>query len=473
MAGMTVPRSRAIVIGGSVAGLLAARALSDTFDEVSIVERDRLTDVPEHRAGVPQARHVHTLWAGGMRAIEQLLPNLENELRAAGGSPMAFWSEFRWLLTVGPWLPQWPAKQHLVISTRVLLEHVIRGRVKDAGRVQFIDGHEVTGLLLSSAGAASGVAVVTRASGDRLELHADLIVDAAGRRSSLPAWLSAHGLKPPAETIVDPQVGYATRLLTVPDGFAQAFKGMYIQLAPPSHTRGGIFFPIEGNRWVVTLLGACQDYPPTDESGYMDFARSLRSHEFYDAIKDAEPASPIWGHRHTANQRRHYEKLPVMPAGLIALGDSLCAFNPIYGQGMTVAALQALTLNTLVRKTFRKTADVPQLSRTAQKAMADIAHQAWMVSATQDLRYPVTAGPTPAIRMLHRYMDAVLLAASVDERIANTFLNVLNMVSGPGALQRPQTILRVIRNARRARRLTVSRVSPNRRRIAAATRARP
>ncbi len=452
MAGINVPGSRAIVIGGSVAGLLAARALSDSFDEVSIVERDRLADVPEHRAGVPQDRHVHTLWAGGMRAIEQLFPNLEDELRAAGGSPMAFWSEFRWLLTVGRWLPPWPAQQHLVISSRVLLEHVIRGRVKASGRVRFVDGHEVTGLLLSSTGAVSGVQVASRAGGVQREVHGDLVVDAAGRRSGLPGWLSAHGLTPPAQTIVDAQVGYATRLLTIPDGSPRAFKGMYIQLAPPSHTRGAIFFPIEGDRWVVTLLGACQDYPPTDESGYMDFARSLRSQEFYDAIKDAWPASPIWGHRHTANQRRYYEKLPIMPAGLIALGDSLCAFNPVYGQGMTVAALQALTLNTLVGKTFRAKADLPRLSRTAQKAMADIAHQAWMVSATQDLRYPVTARPTPAIRMLHRYMDAVLLAASVDEKIANTFLNVLNMVAGPAALQRPQTMLRVIGNARRARR---------------------
>jgi 2-polyprenyl-6-methoxyphenol hydroxylase-like FAD-dependent oxidoreductase len=387
-----------------------------------------------------------------LRAIEQLLPRLEDDLRAAGGSPMAFWSEFRWLLAVGPWLPQWPAQQHLVISTRVLLEHIIRRRVQETGRVRFIDGHEVTGLLLSPARVVNGVRVVARSDGNaHHELPADLIVDAAGRRSGLPSWLSAHGLKRPTETIVDPHVGYATRLLTIPDGFAQPFKGMYIQLAPPSGTRGGIFFPIEGNRWVVTLLGACQDYPPTDEAGYLDFARSLRSQELYDAIKDAAPASPIWGHRHTANQRRHFERLRKMPAGLLVVGDSLCAFNPIYGQGMTVAALQALKLNSLVRNTFRGPADVPMLSRTAQKAMAGIAHEAWTVSATQDLRYPVTVGPKLPIRMLHRYMDAVVLAASVDETIANTFLNVLNMLASSAALRRPQTMLRVLRGARRAR----------------------
>src|ERR1700754_4086735 len=135
---MRVAGSRAIVIGAGVAGLLTARALADTFAEVSIVERDRLEDQPAHRAGVPQDRHVHTLWAGGMRAIERLIPGLEDDLRAAGGAPMAVWGEFRWLLTVGKWLPQWPARQHLVISTRSLLEHQLRQRVKNTGRVRFL-----------------------------------------------------------------------------------------------------------------------------------------------------------------------------------------------------------------------------------------------------------------------------------------------------------------------------------------------
>jgi 2-polyprenyl-6-methoxyphenol hydroxylase-like FAD-dependent oxidoreductase len=155
---------------------------------------------------------------------------------------MAFWSEFRWLLTVGPWLPQWPAQQHLVISTTVLLEHVIRRRVRDTGRVRFIDGHEVTGLLLSATGAVSGVRVRSRAGSEHSELHADLVVDAAGRRSGLSGWLNHHGVKPPIEKIVDPQVGYATRLATIPDGFPHAFKGMYIQLSPPAGTRGGSSF---------------------------------------------------------------------------------------------------------------------------------------------------------------------------------------------------------------------------------------
>lgn len=450
---MKVPGSRAIVIGAGVAGLLTARALADSFADVSIVERDVLGGEPVHRGGVPQDRHVHTLWAGGMRAIERLLPGLETDLLAAGGAPMAFWGDFRWLLTVGRWLPQWPARQDLVISTRTLLEHQLRKRVKDTGRVRILDDHRVTGLLVSSEGAVCGISFFKGTGESPARLEADLVVDASGRRSGLPEWLAALGLRPPVESVVDPQVGYATRLFHIPKAFGDGYKGMYIQLAPPSHTRGGIFFPIEGDRWVVTLLGACRDYPPTDEAGFLEFARSLRSPEFHDAIAGAEPASPIFGYRHTANVRRHYEKLPTMPAGLVAVGDSLCAFNPIYGQGMTVAALQANALHSLLDSRFRSAADLRRISRSAQRTVASIAHQAWSVSATQDLRYPVTVGPSVGIRLLHRYMDEMLLAATVDEEIANTFLNVLNMMEGPAALRRPATMLRVLRQARRARQI--------------------
>ena len=251
---------------------------------------------------------------------------------------------------------------------------------------------------------------------------------------------------------MDAFVGYATRVFILPPDAEPDFGGLYIQLAPPEHTRGVIMFPIEGGRWLVTLLGACRDYPPTDEDGYLAFARSLRSTMLHDTIKDAEPASPIWGHRHTANHRRHYERLSAMPAGLLALGDSLCAFNPIYGQGMTVAALQAEALGSLLAKRMRTAVDAPRLSSTMQRRMAKIADQAWMVSASADRRYPVTGRPGPALRLLYRYMDQVMLAGTVDETVANTFLRVLNMLAKPTLLQRPDILLRVLHGARRARR---------------------
>jgi 2-polyprenyl-6-methoxyphenol hydroxylase-like FAD-dependent oxidoreductase len=211
-------------------------------------------------------------------------------------------------------------------------------------------------------------------------------------------------------------------------------------------------FPVENGQWVVTLLGACQDYPPTDEDGFLEFARSLRSPMLHETIKDARPSTPIWGHRHTANQRNHYERLTTMPAGLVALGDSLCAFNPIYGQGMTVAALQAVALGELCRRRVHKPSDAARVSRLAQRAMARIAGRAWLVSASEDRRYPVTGGAGLATRVLHRYMDRVMLATTVDSRVAHTFLRVLNMLDKPFTLQRPDVMVRVLRGARRARR---------------------
>jgi 2-polyprenyl-6-methoxyphenol hydroxylase-like FAD-dependent oxidoreductase len=209
-------------------------------------------------------------------------------------------------------------------------------------------------------------------------------------------------------------------------------------------------FPVEDDQWVVTLLGAERDYPPVDDDGFLEFARSMRSTQLYEAIRDAEATTPLFAHRHTADHRRHYERMPSMPAGLLALGDSLCAFNPIYGQGMTVAALQAQTLGELFRRRLHARAETAALTRPAQAAMAKVAARAWMVSASEDRRYPVTANPGPAIRMLHSYFDRVLLACTVDVKVADAFLRVLNMLDKPTALQRPDVMLRVFAAARRA-----------------------
>jgi 2-polyprenyl-6-methoxyphenol hydroxylase-like FAD-dependent oxidoreductase len=450
-----------------MAGLLAAHALADTFEHVTIIERDRLGAAPGHRAGVPQDRHVHTLWAGGLLAAEMLLPGIEADLVAAGGRNVDFWRDFRWYLTVDRWSKPWPATQHLVSSTRTLLESVVRLRVREAGRVTFLDGCEATGLLLGLGGTVTGIEFTARgvapanaasdgeAGAERPaagQLAADLVVDAAGRRSPLPKWLAGLGLKAPAERIVDPLLGYATRLVRLAPDRPLDFNGMYIQLAPPRHTRGGIMFPIEDGQWVVTLLGAERDYPPVDDDGFLEFARSMRSTRFYETIRDAEPTTPLFGYRHTANHRRYYERLPSMPAGLLVLGDSLCAFNPIYGQGMTVAALQAQTLGELFRRRLRAPAEAPALTRSAQAAMAKVAAQAWMVSASEDRRYPVTGNPGPVIRILHRYLDRVMLACTVDVKVADAFLRVLNLLDKPTALQRPDMMLRVFGAARRARR---------------------
>jgi 2-polyprenyl-6-methoxyphenol hydroxylase-like FAD-dependent oxidoreductase len=208
-------------------------------------------------------------------------------------------------------------------------------------------------------------------------------------------------------------------------------------------------FPIENGQWVVTLTGGGRDYPPTDDAGFLEFARSLRSPVLYDAIAGAEPVSPVLGYRRTANQRRHYEELTDLPGRLVVAGDSLCAFNPVYGQGMTVAALQAEALDELLRAGHGP----ERFSRIAQKAVARRADDAWMLATGEDLRYPTTQGAkvTAATRLTHRYMDRVLRTAAVDPFVNAAFLRVLNMIDPPQALFRPGVMARSLAPSRPAR----------------------
>jgi 2-polyprenyl-6-methoxyphenol hydroxylase-like FAD-dependent oxidoreductase len=432
-----------------MAGLLVAQALAGQFAEVTVVERDQLPEQPDFRRGVPQARHLHTLWAGGLRAIEQLLPGIEADLIAAGACPVGFPTDVRWLTPVDRWMGRFPATQRLASASRVLIEWVVRRRVEQTPGIRFITGHEVRSLRLDRHGDVSGLTVRARDNGACYELPADLVVDASGRGSALPDWLEALDRPRPCESTVDAFLGYASRTYAIPDGFRADWKSTYIQAAPPRETRGGIIMPIEGNRWIVTMLGGARDYPPTDDAGFLEFGRSLRSSALYDAIADAQPASPVWGYRHTSNRRRHYGRLPGMPERLLVVGDGLCTFNPLYGQGMIIAALQAETLSVVLRHS--DPADLTTLAHRAQKAVAKCTTGAWLVATGSDLRYPITAGTqaTFATRLLHRHLDLVFTGATCDPSVNAAFLRVLNMIDAPQALFRPGTVARALLGSRR------------------------
>lgn len=287
-------------------------------------------------------------------------------------------------------------------------------------------------------------------------LEADLVVDASGRDSQAPRWLEALGYEAPPESTVQAYVGYASRCYRLPARRRPRWKALMVQAAPPRDLRGGMILAWEDDRWIVTLQGSGRDYPPTDEAGFLEFARSLRSPLLYEAIRAAEPLSPICGWRKTENRFRHYERLSRGPAGFIVLGDAVCTFNPVYGQGMTTAARGAELLDEILRgQDGRPSAQrQAELCRRFQKKLARRIEDAWLLATSEDHRVPVATGdpPGPFTALLHRYVDRVMALGVEDRRACRTFSDVLTLIRPATALFSPRILVKVILRAITGRR---------------------
>ena len=440
---MSDPTS-AIVIGGSMAGLLAARALSDHFDQVTIIERDQLPDEPVYRNGVPQARHLHALLARGQQIMDILFPGFTDDLTAAGCTPIELGRDSVFVTTGGT-TQRFNSGITGNICARVELEALVRRRVHAIANIQFMTEWDVQGLLASKDHkTVTGVQIESRTDHTAQDLSADLVVDASGRGSKAPEWLVSLGYDAPAESTIDAHCGYASRWYEIPEN--PAFRGALIAIQPRAAQklyRGGGLLKVDERRWVVTLLGANGDYPPTDEAEFMDYAKSLSSSIIYDCIKDAKPITQIYGYRKLENRHRHFERLTRRPENFIVTGDAACAFNPIYGQGMTTAAMDAQMLGKLL-----SSYDVRQLSGFAadfQKRLAKLAVNPWLMSVTEDLRYPDVVGDATLMhRFSQRYFDLVANAMPYDNAVTTSFYEALNMIKPPTSMMRPAIVWRVL-----------------------------
>jgi len=302
--------SHAVVIGASIAGLLAAHVLANHFDRVTLVERDRLPDEPEFRKGVPQGRHIHVLLVGGNRRLEQFFPGLNDELAAAGAACLD-WTADCWWFNFGGWKPHFASGLTSMFGSRPLLEYHIRRRVAAQPKLRWLPECDATALLADeNRTRVTGVRLRPRtpAAGEPAEwdLPADLVVNASGRDSRAAEWLKSFGYPAPPETRINSFLGYATRAYERPAGWQADWQALIISATPPKSSRGAVIVPLEGGRWLVTLAGAARDYPPTDEAAFLDFARSLPTPVLYQTIKDARPLTDITAYRRTENLRRHY-----------------------------------------------------------------------------------------------------------------------------------------------------------------------
>ena len=433
----------AVVIGASISGLLAARVLADYYEAVTLLERDTFPEASEARKGVPQGRQGHGLHARGRVVLEQLFPGFTEEMAAQGGIVLDISHDFRWYANGGYHQPTNSGLVGLVLS-RPRLEAGIRARVLALPNVQAIENCDVPGIVASEDRArVTGVRLVRRSNGDHEEvLLADLVVDATGRGSRSPAWLSEIGYEKPEEERVRVDVGYATAEYRRTPDQLRGGRGIAVAGQPPDG-RNGVVLAQEGNRWVVTLAGYNGDWPPLDPQGFVEFARRLPTPEIYNLIKDAEPLTEPVPYRFPANQRRRYERLTRFPAGFLVFGDALCSFNPVYAQGMTVAANEAIVLQECLAQ---GSAD---LARRFFKGVSPVIDAPWSVAVGNDLQLPHVEGQrTRMDRFISWYIGKLHIAARNDATLSVAFLQVVNMMMPATSLLHPRMIKRVLRGNR-------------------------
>jgi len=438
--------SHAVVIGGSIAGLCAARVLSDVFDHVTMLDRDTLPADASERVGVPQGRHVHVLLERGRREIERLFPGFTDTMLAGGAHALDFGWEFAVLRQAG-WQSRGRSPYTGLFASRTLLESVLRDRVRRAPRVEVRERTVVTGFVGDAGDGHARVRGVRLRAPDRRDeslLAADLIVDASGCSPRSADWLREVGLSPPPETVVDSFAGYSTRWYGAPDPPSWPrewwWRGIWIEPLPPGHLTGGVLFPIEGGRWIVTLGGFERNYPPTDEVGFTAALRRLRSPILADAVALATPLSSVYGNRAMENRFRHYERWDARPEGFVAVGDAVCKLNPVYGQGMASAATCAGILGESIRAVGPTS---PELPLHFFRRQARFLHQPWTLAISADFRFAGTAGKRPpASGVLNAYVRE-LQASCGDAVIRHTLTDVVHMLRPSSALFGPSVLARV------------------------------
>jgi 2-polyprenyl-6-methoxyphenol hydroxylase-like FAD-dependent oxidoreductase len=434
--------SHAVVAGASMAGLLAARVLSDHFDHVTVVERDRLPRRAEPRKGVPQGSHVHVLLPAGLAVLESLFPELtdalveDRALRIDGGRDIAWFYD-------GGWRVRFESDLVLLAATRPLIEaHVLR-RLRDLDNVTITEKTRVTAPVIQD-GALARVGIEAPAGSQTLP--ACLLVDATGRGSAMPRWLAPSAGDVPTETIAAP-LSYASCR------FARAGRdaGWHaLVVNGPAARRAGFCLAVEHGQFLVTLASFFDETSPVDMDAFMAFARSLPVPDLHEAIRDLAPATEIVRYRFPGSRRWRYERLGRLPAGLIAIGDAVCSFNPVYGQGMTVAALEALALGDALADARRRGQVDALFARRWYRAVARIVDVAWQGVAIEDYRFPELADSRPAaMRPLQWYMSHVHRATYADAAVTDRFYRVIGFLEPPSALFRPRTVAAVLRPRRR------------------------
>jgi 2-polyprenyl-6-methoxyphenol hydroxylase-like FAD-dependent oxidoreductase len=425
-------RNHAVVIGGSMAGLLAARVLTDHYDRVTLVERDLFPASGENRRGVPQGRHTHGLLASGRQVLDRLFPGISEELISSGALSGDIVGEVRWF-NEGGCHRQFASGLTGLLMSRPFLEGVVRSRVMELARVQRRERAAVERIVAcADSFRVNGIQIAGEV------VPADLVVDASGRGSHSPQWLEALGYRKPQEDRVEIALGYTTRFFRRRPQDLNGDSGAVIPPTPHGK-QGGVMLVQEGNRWTVTLVSHFGNYAPAELDGFIEFARNLPAPYIYDVIRDAEPLGDAASARFPASVRWRYERLQRFPEGYLVIGDAICSFNPVYGQGMSVAALESEQLAETL-------AEGPgNLAKRFFARAAKVVDNPWSIAVGNDLRIPETIGPRNAgVKFINWYMAKLHKAAHQDEVPSLAFHKVANLLAAPPSVMHPRIAMRVL-----------------------------
>ena len=443
--------SKAIVIGAGIAGLINAKILSKHFKEVIVLEKDTVSEAcqPEHRKGLPQAHHQHILLMKGRELFEEIFPGFDNELASMGAPELSYSNDIALYVGHGK-LPRFPSFLKVRPSRRIWIDALVRKRVASLPNIVIksnihvkhlnFDQNEnrVTGVIYSEIHQDDASSDTSH-----IQLKADLVIDCSGRGSRITKWLKELGFKDVESTVIDPKLGYASCLLKIPENYS-GVRGIEVAPHAPDNPRAAGLWEVEKGTWLLTLIGMAGEYPPKDIEGFKAFSDSLPTTAISEVLNEAEQISQIQSFRGTQNIWRHYEKMPSYPNGLLVLGDALCAFNPLHGQGLTLIARSAQLLDQQLQQ-GKKTHYSSKWSQSNYRKLNRVFLSAWMFAISEDMRWPETIGRKVdwKLKLAYRFTDKLLATSQNSKYVTQACLAVANMVRSPVSLIKPGILLRM------------------------------
>jgi 2-polyprenyl-6-methoxyphenol hydroxylase-like FAD-dependent oxidoreductase len=429
---------QAVVIGAGIGGLAAVGALADHFERVIVLDRDSLPAQAVPRAGVPQSRHLHGLLAGGQRALADLFPRFERDIADAGAVPIGMAADVRIELPgLGP-LPCRDFDCFFYGASRPLIELIMRRQAERLSNLTVRPQCRVLEITATPDGSAVTGVRYESDDGRQEALAADLVIDASGRGAPTLALLRATGQPVPDEIVIGVDLHYTTAVFIIPQDASADWKGIITHPHAPERSRGGYMLPMEGKRWVLTLTGRRGERPPAEPDGFMDYARRLETQTIYNAIAHAELEGSLERYANPASVWRRFDRLGAFPRGLLPIGDSICHFNPVHGQGMSVAAQEARLLKQLLGDQAAKADPLAGLALSFFSESLPLVEAPWNMSAVPDLVYPETTGERPEdFESRVKYNGALIRVAMRDAAVHWLMTEVQHLLKPPSVLKNP------------------------------------